>query len=110
MPGRASPTIQKLNNGLEKYTIQKCKHSGFELSAQVKCSLHQMDKETDYQKRYLRRPQVVKRQLLQHGNKIQEHLQYKHLSQCQHYQKGLLDSNSLSGENSQNSDHTYHKK
>ena len=111
MPGRASSTIHKLNNGLKNNTIQKCKHSGFELSARIKCSLHQMDKETDYQKRYLQRPQVVKRQLLQHGNKIQEHLQYKQLSQCQQadYQKGLLDPNSFSGENSQNSDHTYHK-
>ena len=96
MPGRASSTIHKLNNGLKNYTIQKCKHSGFELSARVKCSLHQMDKETDYQTRYLRRPQVVKRQLLQHDNKIQEHLQYKQLSQCQQagYQKGLLDPKS----------------
>ena len=70
--------IHKLNNGPHNSTIQKCKHSGLELSARVKCSLHQMDKETDYQKRYLRRPQVVKKQLLPRGNKIREHLQYKH--------------------------------
>ena len=112
MSGRASSTIHKLNNGLKNYTIQKCKHSSFELSARIKCSLHEMDKETNYPKRYLQIIQVVKRQVLQHGNKIQEHLQYKQLSQCQQadYQKGLLDPNSFSGENSQNSDHTYHKK
>ena len=71
MSGRASSTIHKLNNGLKNYTIQKCKHSGFELSARIKCSLHQMDIETYYPKRYLQRPQVVKIQLQQHGNKIQ---------------------------------------
>ena len=41
--------IHMLNNGPENYTIQKCKHSDFELTVRVKCSLHQMDKETDYQ-------------------------------------------------------------
>ena len=61
MPGRASSTTHKLNNGPDNSTVEKCKHSGFELSARVKCSLHQMDKETDYQKRDLRRPQVVKK-------------------------------------------------
>ena len=108
MPERASSTTHKLNNGPDNSTVEKCKHSGFELSAPVKCSLHQMDKETDYQKRDLRRPQVVKKQLLKHGNKIREHLQYKHLRQCQQadYQKGLIDPNSLSGDNSQSSDHT----
>ena len=112
MPGRASSTIHRLNNGPGTSTIQKCKHSGFELSARVKCSLHQMDKETDYHKRYLLRPQVVKKQLLQHGNKIREHLRYKHLNPCQQadYKKGLLDPNSLSADNSESSDHTYQRK
>ena len=59
MPGRASSTIHRLNNGPSNSTIQKYKHSGFVLSARVKCSLHQKNKETNYQKRYLRRPQVV---------------------------------------------------
>ena len=108
MPGRASSTTHKLNNVPDNSTVEKCKHSGFELSARIKCSLHQMDKETDYQERDLRRPQVVKKQLLQHGNKIREHLQYKHLRQCQQadYLNGLLDPNSLSEDNSQSSDHT----
>ena len=36
---------------------------------------------------------VVKKQLLQHGNKIREHLRYKHLNPCQQadYKKGLID-------------------
>ena len=60
MPGRASSTIHMLNNGPDNSTIQKYKHSGFVLSARIKCSLHQKNKETHYHKRYLRRPQVKK--------------------------------------------------
>ncbi|XP_041373729.1 uncharacterized protein LOC121386780 [Gigantopelta aegis] len=61
MTGRAASTIHRLNNAPGTSMIEKCKYCGIELSARVRRSLRQMDKESDYQKRYQNNPQVVKR-------------------------------------------------
>ncbi len=110
MSERGSSTIHRLNNGPGTSTMEKGKHCGIEFSACVRRSLRQMDKETAYQKTYLKRPQIVKRHLVQHGKKIQEHLQYKqsHKDQQTDYQKGLQDIDSLRADNSY--EHNYHRK
>ncbi len=107
MIGRASSTIHRINNGPGTSTIAKCQHTGVELSARVRHSLHQMDKETEYHKRYVKRPQVCKNQLLQYGNKIAEHLKYResHAHEQTDNQRGLLSNHTQRADNP--SDHSY---
>ncbi|XP_041367021.1 snake venom metalloproteinase BaP1-like [Gigantopelta aegis] len=45
MTGRAASTIHRLNNAPGTLTIGKCQYCGFELSARVRHSLHQTDKD-----------------------------------------------------------------
>ncbi len=92
MVGRASSTIHRLNNGPGASAITKCANSGVILSSRAAHSLHQIDRESAYQKEYQNKPTTVKRKLLQHGSKIVAHRRVKADAKLKSdYRKGQLD-------------------
>ena len=109
MEGRASSAIHRVNNDPGTFAIKKCETSGIELSSRTKRALRSIDVCAEYSREYGTRSNVVKHELIQQSNKIQDHLEYKRVSKTKSdYKKGQLDqAPSTSG---LETDHTYSRK
>lgn len=105
--GRASSTIHRLNNGPGTSAIEKNKCLGVHLSPGAERALRQMDDEAEYQKKYHKDSAVVKRRLLQQGEKISGYIKAKSsLKDKSDYSKGQLDPRPST---SKDCDHSYCK-
>lgn len=108
MDGRLASTVLRLNNGLADSTEKKLKSFGVELSGASKKALKQMQHEEEYHKAYAKRPQTLRRNLVNRARQISDHNKYKHKhpSASSDYCKGQLDPVTQSkGDNSD--DHAY---
>ena len=105
--GRLSSTIHRLNNGLGVSLVEKLGCVGVRLSKKTSQSLHQMQREEMYQRRYSKKVDTIKRKLQSKGRQLQEHLKFKKTHSVQgDYRRGQLDPKPSTSKG-ENSEHSY---
>ena len=109
MEWRASSAIHRVNNDPGTSAIKKCETAGIERSARTKRALRSIDVAAEYTRDYVTRSKVVKHKLIQYSNKIQDHLDFKRVSQTKlDFKKGQSDT--IPSTSGLKTDHTYSRR